>query len=119
MTVPPCKDQAHFRLMKDPILVARSQIDELERLLTERIAPKDSKFKACDPDHAGAPRKGTSDKYDFVRPIQQPHKLHRMEFCECKDWKSLFEEDKAWCKLGIGERFFAHPYNFDWGSGVF
>ena len=119
MTVPPCKDQAHFRLMKDPIIVPPSQIEELERLLIERIAPTDSKFKECEPDHAGAPRENTTDKFDFVRPLQQPHKLHRMVFCECKDWKSLFIEDKQWCALGIQERFYEHPYNFDYENGAF
>lgn len=116
MTVPPCKDQAHFRVMKDPILVPQRQIDELQRLLVERIAPKDSKFKSCEPDHAGAPREGSSDKFDFVRPLQQNHNLHRMVFCECKDWESVFIEDEKWCKLGIRERFYDYPYNFDTGG---
>jgi hypothetical protein len=116
MTVPPCKDQANFRIMKDPILVPQSQIDELQRLLVERIAPKDSKFKSCEPDHAGAPRAGSSDKFDFVRPLQQNHKLHRLVFCECKDWESPFVEDNRWCRLGIRERFYDYPYNFDTGG---
>ena len=112
-TVPPCKDQAHFRVMKDPIVVPPTQIEELERLLIERIAPKDSEFKACEPDHAGAPRKNSPGKYDFVRPLQQNHKAHRMVFCECKDWKSVFEEDRRWCARGIQDRFFDHRFNFD------
>ena len=32
-TFPLCKDQAHFRRMKDPVLVARSRIDDHERFL--------------------------------------------------------------------------------------
>jgi Eukaryotic-type carbonic anhydrase len=112
LTVPPCKDQVHWRVLKDPIYVARRQIDELHRLMQERISPQDSEFKQCQPDHAGSPRPGNPEKFDFMRPLQENHKLHRLVFCECKDWKSLFPSDKEWCKRGIRERFYDHPYNF-------
>ena len=111
--VPPCKDQVHLRIMKDPIQVAQRQIDELERLMFERISPDDADFKRCEPDHAGAPRADTADKFDFVRPIQGFHKLHRKVFCECKDWKSKFAADKNWCTRSIIDRFYDRPYNFD------
>jgi len=111
--VPPCKDQVHLRIMKDPIQVAQRQIDELERLMFERISPDDADFKRCEPDHAGAPRADTTDKFDFVRPIQQNHKLHRKVLCECKDWKSKFDADREWCKRSIIDRFYDRPYNFD------
>jgi hypothetical protein len=112
-TVPPCKDQVHWRAMKDPILVAWSQITELERLLVERIAPEDSEFKKCKPDHAGSPRANSPGKFDFVRPLQQDHKLHRTVFCECKNWKSPFVGDQQWCDRDIFDRFYTHPYNFE------
>jgi hypothetical protein len=111
--VPPCKDQVHWRVMKDPIPVAQRQIDELQRLMGERIAPAGSRHNECDPDHAGKLREGTTNKFDFARPVQSFHKLHRKVFCECKDWKSKFPEDRGWCDRNIFDRFYNHPYNFD------
>lgn len=111
--VPPCKDQVHWRVMKDPIPIARRQLDELERLMGERIAPEDARFKQCENDNAGKLREGTTNKYDFARPVQEFHPLHRKVFCECKDWKSKFPEDRGWCNRNIFDRFYSHPYNFD------
>jgi hypothetical protein len=62
-TIPPCfgplvldshENANHWRVMKDPIRVAPHQIKELERLLSERIAPTDAVHNACQPDTAGA-----------------------------------------------------------------
>jgi len=118
--VPPCKDQVHWRVMKDPIPVAQRQIKELERLMAERVAPKDSQFKSCQPDNAGTVRPGTNGtKFDFARPIQEFHRLHRKVFCECKNWKSKFQEDVDWCKRNIIDRFYQHPYNFDFYTGIY
>lgn len=119
--VPPCKDQVHWRIMKDPIRVARRQIEELERLQMERIAPEGSRFRECKTDHAGARRRDVNGtrvegKYDFARPVQAYHKLHRKVFCECKDWKSKFPADRAWCNRNIFNRFYEFPYNFDSGG---
>jgi len=118
--VPPCKDQVHWRVMKDPIPVARRQLAELERLMAERISPDGSRFKECQPDNAGTVRPDTNETlFDFARPTQKFHKLHRKVFCECKDWKSKFPEDRAWCKRNIIDRFYRSPYNFDKGEEFF
>jgi len=118
--VPPCKDQVHWRVMKDPIPVARRQIAELERLMAERIAPENSRFNECEPDNAGTVRPDTNGtKFDFARPTQEFHKVHRKVFCECKNWKSKFQEDKDWCERDIINRFYQHPYNFDFDTGIY
>eukprot|EP00545_Synedropsis_sp_CCMP1620_P000285 CAMPEP_0119029340 /NCGR_PEP_ID=MMETSP1176-20130426/40466_1 /TAXON_ID=265551 /ORGANISM="Synedropsis recta cf, Strain CCMP1620" /LENGTH=928 /DNA_ID=CAMNT_0006985675 /DNA_START=82 /DNA_END=2868 /DNA_ORIENTATION=- len=111
--VPPCKDQVHWRVMKDPIPIARRQLEELERLMGQRIAAEDAPRNKCKPDHAGKLREGTTDKFDFARPVQEFHKLHRKVFCECKDWKSKFDEDRFWCDKNIFDRFYMHPYNYN------
>jgi len=118
--VPPCKDQVHWRIMKDPIPIAPHQLAELQRLLAERISPKDSKTKECELDNAGAVRPDTDEKlFDFARPTQKFHKLHRKVFCECKDWKSKFPADRAWCKRNVIDRFYRNPYGFNPGFEFF
>jgi carbonic anhydrase len=55
-TVPPCYgpftagsrgNTNHWRVLKDPIRVHPRQISEMERLLRERIAPKNDNSTAC------------------------------------------------------------------------
>lgn len=128
MHVPPCYGRHvsgsrehvnHWRVMKDPIRVHPSQIDELNRLLRDRIAPADSEFNACQNDTAG--KVDSNGKIWVARPLQQRSEPHHNTFCQCDRWPSKIPEDKAWCKSGSREyRFEApgNPYNFANG-GVF
>jgi carbonic anhydrase len=120
-TIPPCygsffpgtnrKQTNHWRVMKDPILVGKRQIAEMNRLLRERIAPPDDPIAACKRDTAAIVRKG---KVSTARPLQDTHKVHFKVFCECQDWKSKFVEDQQWCKIKNQlERYYGHPYNFE------
>jgi hypothetical protein len=102
--------------MKDPIRVHPDQIRELQRLLAHRIAPFGSQ-SSCDLDTAG--KLVEANIVEVNRPLQSRTDLHRMVFCECKDWTSKFDEDRDWCDItDINERFYEHPYNFD-TSGAF
>lgn len=104
----------HWRIMKDPIRVSNRQILELHRLLKDRIAPIDDPLRACKPDTAAAPDPdGDKNKIYAARPLQSTHKAHFEVFCECRDWKSKWLEDQAWCLLEEDERLFDHPYNYD------
>jgi hypothetical protein len=112
--VPPCFETVHWRPMKDPIRVHKRQIAELNRLLAWRLNPD-----TCEVDTAGV----LSDDGNTIkanREIQYYHELHRMVFCECKDWPSKFEGDKEWCDDWEEDtdytRFYEHPYSFDSGG---
>eukprot|EP00934_Nitzschia_sp_Nitz4_P000422 Nitzschia sp. Nitz4//scaffold21_size171442//123870//126940//NITZ4_002181-RA/size171442-augustus-gene-0.206-mRNA-1//-1//CDS//3329542471//422//frame0 len=112
--VPPCFETVHYRVMKDPILIHPDQLAELERLLAWRIAPKGSEENECQPDSAGRERPGShGNAVDLNRPLQGYSNIHRKVFCECQDWTSKFDEDKAWCQLDKDERWFKKPYNFN------
>ena len=116
-TIPPCTEVVHWRVMKDPIRVHPDQIKELERLLAWRVAPSGSKFKECEPDTAGIMRPGQDgNAVDLNRPLQSLHKLHRMVFCECQDWRSKFIEDNQWCRKGTNTRLYETPYGFGVGE---
>jgi len=110
MTVPPCYTVNHWRVMKDPIRVAKHQITELERLLAWRINGK------CKADTAGKEREGNPDAVDVNRPLQELQKGHRMVFCECQDWPSKFPQERQWCqkwqKRDPELRLFENPYNW-------
>ena len=123
-TVPPCYgpfevgsrgNTNHWRVLKDPVRVHPRQIAEMERLLRERIAPQDAKFKACENDTAGKIEK--DGRISVARPLMQFNdQTHAKTFCECDDWASKWPEDRAWCKLERGDkdiRLYDHPYNFD------
>jgi len=111
MTVPPCFSVNHWRIMKDPIRVAKHQITELERLLAWRINGK------CKSSTAGKERKNNPDAVDVARPLQELQKGHRMVFCECQDWPSKFPQERAWCAKWQERdpelRLFDNPYNWD------
>jgi len=111
MTVPPCYTVNHWRVMKDPIRVAKHQITELERLLAWRINGN------CDASTAGNPRKDNPDAVDVNRPLQELARGHRMVFCECQDWPSKFPQEREWCKKWQQKdpelRLFENPYNWD------
>jgi carbonic anhydrase len=126
-TIPPCYGRYvagsrgntnHWRVVKDPIRVNPRQITEMERLLRERIAPKDdSNGKACENDTAGKVEK--DGHISVARPLMQFNEVHYMTFCECQDWPSKWPEDRAWCSLNQGDqktRLYEHPYNFEKSS---
>ena len=112
--VPPCYDKVHYRVMKDYIRVNPVQIEELQRLLAHRIAPKGSLKNQCQRDTAG--KRVTEDRVDLARPLQSSTQKHAATFCECKDWKSKFSQDREWCELKQGQRLFERPYNFATGG---
>mmetsp|Transcript_39460 Transcript_39460/g.55568 ORF Transcript_39460/g.55568 Transcript_39460/m.55568 type:complete len:279 (-) Transcript_39460:1573-2409(-) len=126
-TVPPCHaplikgeqhaNTNHWRVMKDPIRVSTRQIIELERLLRERIAPRQTNGAAsCMPDTAGK-ISGDGHHISVARPLMKTSSAHRMVFCDCGDWKSKWPEDQAWCQMREQkQRYFEHPYNFDTDS---
>lgn len=119
-TIPPCYgpwalgsrgNTTHWRVMKDPIRVHPQQIQEMERLIKSRIAPQEEgRGFRCRPDTAGVV---TADGHISVsRPLQN-FSHHVMTFCECKNWRSRWPDDREWCDINdVQERFFEHPYNF-------
>jgi len=118
LTVPPCLENTHNRVMKDPLRITTDQLAEIQRLLADRISPVGT-YKSCRNYSAGQKTTGVNGgpAVKVARPIQQFHPAVRMTFCECKDWKSKWNEDKAWCKLSDNEadnitRYFRQPYNF-------
>jgi hypothetical protein len=104
--------------MKDPIRIHRRQLQELQRLLADRIAPKGSAVNECRPDTAAKVTRDASNprkivEVDAVRPIMYTSYPHFETFCECKDWPSKWPEDRKWCEIqDINERFYERPYNF-------
>eukprot|EP00980_Cylindrotheca_fusiformis_P012173 scaffold2945_cov99-Cylindrotheca_fusiformis.AAC.2 len=112
--VPPCYETVHYRVMKDPIRIHSIQLEEIERLLAWRIAPKGSGENECQRDTAGRERPGSKNgnAVDLNRPLQAYSNIHRKVFCECNDWDSKWKEDQEWCKLDKKTRFFDRPYNF-------
>jgi len=118
-TTPPCygefdsssrKGTNHWRFLKDPIRIHQRQLDEMRRLLRERIAPPDDPVMACKPDTAA---KVDGDVVSTARPLQYEHESHFMVFCECKDWPSKWPEDREWCRIDdVYERFYDTPYSF-------
>ena len=131
-TIPPCygpltynshENTNHWRIMKDPIRIAKRQIVELERLLKERIAPPDAVHNACQSDTAGVYDPTTSNStISVARPLQANDQEHNPTFCWCPIWASHWAEDRAWCALNdqMGTEYVLneHPYNYDSG-GVF
>lgn len=105
--VPPCFETVHYRVMKDPIRIHPIQLEELERLLAQRIDPE-----SCQNDTAGRERSSDSTKVDLNRPLQKYSNIHRKVFCECQDWISKWQEDQDWCELNQEERFNEKLYNF-------
>jgi hypothetical protein len=119
MPVPPCFETVHWRVMKDPIRVAPHQMRELERLIAARTGESGTS-KKCESDTAGKPRATNLDLVDVNRPLQRLHTLHRMVFCECKDWPSKFPLERVWCKNWSNrdprDRLYENPYNWP-GTG--
>lgn len=115
--VPPCFEEVHWRLFKDPIRINKRQTAELNRLLAWRISPTGS--NKCVMDSAGR-RRPSENRIKLDRDLQYYHLQHRMTFCECKDWPSKFEADREWCDGWRDDpgtiRFYDRPYNFDTGG---
>jgi len=128
-TAPPCYgpftpetrgNTNHWRVMKDPIRVHPRQIKEMHRLLRERTAPSDdpNTDNACKTDTAAKIVNEETGEISVARPLQSFHQSHFKTFCECKDWKSKWPEDQAWCEIDSGDytasysRFYQQPYNF-------
>eukprot|EP00540_Astrosyne_radiata_P002829 CAMPEP_0116847598 /NCGR_PEP_ID=MMETSP0418-20121206/14523_1 /TAXON_ID=1158023 /ORGANISM="Astrosyne radiata, Strain 13vi08-1A" /LENGTH=103 /DNA_ID=CAMNT_0004479061 /DNA_START=112 /DNA_END=423 /DNA_ORIENTATION=- len=98
--------------MKDPIRIHQRQLDEMQRLLRERIAPPSSRFHACRPDTAAKVDPITGN-VQVNRPLMETKDQHVKVFCECKDWKSKWPEDQRWCDIqNITQRLYEHPYNY-------
>ncbi len=123
-TVPPCYGRFvlgnnraqtnNWRVMKDPIRISQRQLNELHRLLRERIAPPDDPLVACQADTA-AKVDPVTGFVDVARPLQNNDKAHHMVYCECENWGSQWEEDKEYCRIFRDDknaRLFQHPYNF-------
>ena len=98
--------------MKDPLRVSRRQIDELHRLLKERIAPPDDRLRPCARDTGAKPDQNDPTKISVARPVQSTRGVHFKVFCECDDWKSKWTEDQEWCQRDKQDRLYNHPYNF-------
>lgn len=119
-TTPPCygdydkstsRGKNHWRVMKDPIRIHPRQLREMQRLIRERIAPKDDPVVACQRDTAA--KIGSDGTVDTARPLQSTNPAHYDVFCECKDWPSKWPEDREWCRIkNVTERFYKQPYNF-------
>lgn len=119
-TTPPCygdveknsqRGSNHWRVMKDPIRIHQRQLREMQRLLRERIAPKDDPVMACQRDTAA--KVGSDGTVDTARPLQATNPAHYDVFCECKDWPSKWPEDREWCRnKNATDRFYSQPYNF-------
>ena len=102
--------------MKDPIRIHHRQLDELKRLLADRVAPKGTVIKSCQNDTAAKVTRDSSSgkvlEVDTARPLMSTNKYHYMTFCECKDWPSKWREDREWCLQAEENRFYDQPYNF-------
>lgn len=90
-------EQVHWRVLKDPAIVAPSQIEQLQRLLVDRIDPG-----TCQPYTAA---RIESDGSVFVnRPLQKWRPSHLLVYCECTDWDPTGQVDRAFCELPAEER---------------
>jgi hypothetical protein len=98
--------------MKDPILISDRQLNELHRLLKNRIAPSDDPIRPCQADTAARPYDGNSNWVNVSRPLQATHNAHYKVFCECENWKSQSSQDQAWCQQDRMTRLYKQPYNF-------
>lgn len=99
--------------MKDPIRVSHRQINEMHRLIKNRIAPPNDPIRPCQPDTAAKPDTNDPTKISVARPLQSTHKAHFKVFCECQDWGSKWDEDKQWCRNDQMARYYDQPYNFE------
>lgn len=122
-TTPPCygkltsgrKQTNAWRVFKDPIRVTQRQIDEMHRLIRERIAPSTSPVNKCKPD-TGAVVDSVTKEVNVARPLQKSVTANFATFCECENWRSHWIEDREWCRKYQGDkkaRFYGNPYNWE------
>jgi carbonic anhydrase len=134
MTYPPCFTESNservnvWRFMKDPIKVHPRQIEEMHRLLRERIAPLGSyngSPKECTPDTAA--KIYENGTVSVARPLQELDESgpgsngHDNYFCECDDWGSKIPEEREWCRKYRNDdeiRYVTNPYNDDAFNGI-
>ena len=121
-TIPPChgkfvpggnrENTNHWRVMKDPLRISKRQLNEMHRLLRERIAPIDAPVNACKSDTAAKVNSDTGE-VNVARPLQSKNEIHYVTFCECDDWPSKWLEDQEWCSITEKKtRFYDRPYTF-------
>jgi Eukaryotic-type carbonic anhydrase len=98
---PPCFEGVHWRVLKDPIKVAPSQLQRLEKLLYNRIDPA-----SCKRYTAGTRRfpNREPERLAYNRPLQTVTDEHKLMYCECADFTSRAENDIAYCNLTMAER---------------
>ena len=94
---PPCVEGVHWRVLKDPVTVAPSQINELQSLLANRIDPD-----TCQPYTAA--RVEPDGSVHANRPLQRTRPSHLVVYCECVDWDPNLNTDKEYCNLSPEER---------------
>lgn len=101
MPEPPCFEGVHWRVLKDAIKVAPSQLRALEKLLANRLDPV-----TCERYTAGRRRFPNRDPERLAvnRPLQTVTEKHNLVYCECADFVSRAENDQAYCKLNMTER---------------
>lgn len=69
-------------MLKDPIRIHPRQLAEMERLLSERRAPPNAQFNACQVDTAATVL--PDGRISVARPLQQTNRVHYKVFCECE-----------------------------------
>ena len=120
-TIPPCygpltrasrHGSNNIRVMKDPIRIHPRQLDEIKRLLRDRIAPLGDPVASCQPDTAA----GVSADGEVwaARPLQYETPFHFEVYCECDNWPSKWPDDREWCAkyTNLTERLYDFPYNY-------
>ena len=103
--------------MKDPIRIHPRQLQELQRLIADRISPKGSPVNECEADTAAKVQRDGNKVIDVntARPLMEWERVHFKTFCECKEWPSKWPEDRKWCRIDdVNERFYDKKYNFGW-----
>jgi Eukaryotic-type carbonic anhydrase len=99
MPEPPCIEGVHWRVLSSPIKVAPRQLRALHYLLKHRIDPD-----TCESYTATALVEPNGEKVKANRPIQTTTNLHNLVYCECTDWNSKSEKDKAVCAESPSEK---------------
>jgi len=97
--VPPCLQTVEWRVLKNPIKVAPSQIRLLELMIAKRINPE-----TCEYDTAGKQREDGNWRVDVNRPSQTTTSAHKLVYCECVNWKSKTANDREYCRLPMEQR---------------
>jgi Eukaryotic-type carbonic anhydrase len=98
MPEPPCLEGVHWRVLKDPVKVAPSQLRALEQLLIKRVDPG-----TCRRRTAGKVT-SSGDRIAVNRPLQTIRQQHKVVYCECNDWRSASEKDRDYCERSDRQR---------------